>query len=124
MEGHKIDFSNTKLLAKLDNERHRIIREAIEIERRPASMNSRDDAQRLPTAWKPLLDDRKIITRTTRAIPDEIEHNGTKNKTTTSSNTHETKKTTGRRTSIVKTERRVTRSMTASKRKDVDESHD
>lgn len=52
---HTIDFSNTKLLANIEYTKTRIIREAIEIEKHPNNLNSRDDTQRLPTAWKPAL---------------------------------------------------------------------
>lgn len=52
---HNIDFQNTKVLANIEHLKSRIIREAIEIEKRPDNMNSRDDTQRLPAAWKPAL---------------------------------------------------------------------
>jgi uncharacterized protein (UPF0335 family) len=53
-EGHVIDFPNTRTLSRLNNESCRIYREAIEIEKR-LTMNARDDALRLPNAWKPVL---------------------------------------------------------------------
>lgn len=54
-EGHRIDFDNTKTLATVPHMLPRIIREAIEIQKRPHSMNKRDDALRLPSTWKPIL---------------------------------------------------------------------
>ena len=54
-EGHWIDFGKAKTLVRLNHERPRIFREAIEIEKRPHCINTRDDAIRLPKAWKPVL---------------------------------------------------------------------
>lgn len=51
---HEIAFNNTKILANEEHSRRRIIREAIEIERR-INMNARDDSQRLPNSWKTTL---------------------------------------------------------------------
>ncbi|KAJ9574561.1 hypothetical protein L9F63_008272 [Diploptera punctata] len=50
--GHKIDLTGSRTLAKIDHEKSRIYREAIEIEKRPHIMNTRDDAQRLPSHGK------------------------------------------------------------------------
>jgi hypothetical protein len=66
-EGHTIDFEKSRVLASLYNEKHRVYREAIEIEARP-TMNARDDALRLPLAWKPLIPN-KNNTRTTGGHP-------------------------------------------------------
>ena len=51
--GHTIEFEKTKILANIEQKTKRIIREAIEIEKRPRNLNTRDDTQRLPAAWKP-----------------------------------------------------------------------
>jgi hypothetical protein len=67
-EGHWIDFDHAKTLVRLDHERPRIYREAIEIHKRPHSLNTRDDALRLPAAWKPALTDRQV----TPSAPPEI----------------------------------------------------
>uniref|UniRef100_A0A8C5SR31 Aminoadipate-semialdehyde synthase n=1 Tax=Laticauda laticaudata TaxID=8630 RepID=A0A8C5SR31_LATLA len=48
---------------------HRIIREAIEIEKRPESMNRRDDSTRPSIIWKPALSNRKISTPQARQTP-------------------------------------------------------
>lgn len=53
--GHKIGFEHTKTIATERNLKSRIIREALEIERRPDCLNKRDDGRRLPNTWKPLL---------------------------------------------------------------------
>ncbi|KAK5644103.1 hypothetical protein RI129_007948 [Pyrocoelia pectoralis] len=50
--GHKIDTSNIKLLAAINTLNERIIREAIEIEKRPLSLNKRDDTSRISPIWK------------------------------------------------------------------------
>ncbi|GJQ87236.1 hypothetical protein Trydic_g8465 [Trypoxylus dichotomus] len=55
LTGHSIDFGNTKILAKSENLTTRIAREAIEIRKRPKSLNKRDDRQRFSHTWKPLL---------------------------------------------------------------------
>jgi hypothetical protein len=60
-EGHWINFDKAKTLVRLDHERSRIYREAIEIEKRPHCLNTRDDALRLPATWKPLLTERHVI---------------------------------------------------------------
>jgi hypothetical protein len=39
----------------------RIYREAVEIEKRGHSMNTRDDSRRLPTAWRPILRDCRVL---------------------------------------------------------------
>jgi hypothetical protein len=59
-EGHKIDFENAKTLARVDHLVPRVYREAIEIEKREHSLNTRDDARRLPATWKPVLTDRRV----------------------------------------------------------------
>ncbi|XP_074028540.1 uncharacterized protein [Leptinotarsa decemlineata] len=48
--GHNIDFANTKTIASAKTLQTRIIREAIEIEKRTFCLNKRDDGQRLLTA--------------------------------------------------------------------------
>ena len=58
--GHNIDFENTKTLHRCENYSKRIIREAIEIEKRPNNLNSRDDSQRLPHTWKHMLENCRI----------------------------------------------------------------
>ena len=52
---HKIDFQNTKIIAKSENLATRTIREAIEIEKSSNNLNKRDDAQRLPSAQRTVL---------------------------------------------------------------------
>ena len=59
-EGHWINFDAAKTLVRLDQERPRIYREAVEIEKRPHCMNTRDDARRLPDAWKPALESCRV----------------------------------------------------------------
>jgi hypothetical protein len=54
-EGHRINFSGTRSVASIQHETPRVYREAIEIERRPHSMNTRDDAKRLPQTWKNII---------------------------------------------------------------------
>ncbi|CAH0547176.1 unnamed protein product [Brassicogethes aeneus] len=46
----------------------RTIREAIEIEKRPRNLNTRDDTQRLPTACKPALTTTKPPRRLTKSM--------------------------------------------------------
>jgi hypothetical protein len=58
--GHWMDFKNTKTIAKVNHEIPRIYREAIEIEIRDHSLNTRDDSKRLPTTWKPILSSFKV----------------------------------------------------------------
>ena len=53
--GHNINFGSMKALAQVDFLQQRFIREAIEIERRPHTLNKRDDGLRLPSAWTPLI---------------------------------------------------------------------
>ncbi|CAH0546844.1 unnamed protein product [Brassicogethes aeneus] len=50
----------------------RTIREAIEIKKRPRNFNTRDDKQRLPTAWKPALTTTKTPRRLTRSMEPNI----------------------------------------------------
>lgn len=69
--GHTIDFDNTKSLARVEYLQDRITREAIEIEKRPHSLNKRDDGQRLPNTWKPVINNRRI-TVTSMAPPASI----------------------------------------------------
>ncbi|KAJ9601807.1 hypothetical protein L9F63_000035 [Diploptera punctata] len=66
--GHKIDLTGSRTLANIDNETSRIYREAIEIEKRPHSMNTRDDAQRLPSTWKTALAAHHVSPRTAKKI--------------------------------------------------------
>lgn len=54
--GHRIDFDNARTIASIQPFKPRIIREAIEIDVRPNSMNRRDDSQRLPHTWKHALE--------------------------------------------------------------------
>uniref|UniRef100_A0A670YNC3 Myosin ID n=1 Tax=Pseudonaja textilis TaxID=8673 RepID=A0A670YNC3_PSETE len=51
--------SGTKTLATIENPSYRIIRKAIEVEKRPESMNRRDDSTRLSIIWKPALSKKK-----------------------------------------------------------------
>lgn len=95
--GHAIDFENTKTLAKHTNLTARIIREAIEIDKRPHSLNKRDDTRRLPQTWKPLLVSRRIT-------PSQQRGNTSKRKSTS--------KRTDRRENAQQTEGPVTRSRT------------
>uniref|UniRef100_A0A6P7FMX2 Uncharacterized protein LOC114329459 n=1 Tax=Diabrotica virgifera virgifera TaxID=50390 RepID=A0A6P7FMX2_DIAVI len=53
--GHKIDFDHSRTIAPIRFYKQRIIREAIEIEKRPNCLNKRDDGIRLPSTWRPLL---------------------------------------------------------------------
>ncbi|GLV37544.1 hypothetical protein CBL_20356 [Carabus blaptoides fortunei] len=53
--GHNIDFDNTRTIASIQQFTSRIIREAIDIEKRAETLNTRDDAQRLPAIWRPVL---------------------------------------------------------------------
>lgn len=57
---HTIDFKKTNSLAQIDKLESRIIREAIEIEKRDHAMNVRDDSKRLPMVWHTVISDRKI----------------------------------------------------------------
>ena len=52
---HKIDFDNTKQIANVDHYKTRLIREAIEIEK-DGFLNKRDDALKLPAAWKSIFE--------------------------------------------------------------------
>ena len=53
---HQVDLQEAKVIAPVSNHRQRIIREAIEIEKRPHNFNKRDDSLRLPSAWKPIVE--------------------------------------------------------------------
>ncbi|KAJ9600343.1 hypothetical protein L9F63_009356, partial [Diploptera punctata] len=66
--GHKIDLTGSRTLAKIDHEKSRIYREAIEIEKRQHTMNTRDDVQRLPSTWKTALAAHHVIPRTAKKI--------------------------------------------------------
>ena len=55
LTSHTIDFENTRMITAIEKKTTRIIREAIEIEKRTNCMNTRDDAQRLPRIWKPVV---------------------------------------------------------------------
>lgn len=57
---HTIDFKNTNSIAQTNKLESRIIREAIEIEKRDHAMNIRDDGKRLPIVWHTIVSDRKI----------------------------------------------------------------
>jgi hypothetical protein len=57
---HKIDFKNTKTLASINFLKPRLVREAIEIEKRPVNLNTRDDGTCLPVAWKPIIYSKRI----------------------------------------------------------------
>ncbi|CAH0552830.1 unnamed protein product [Brassicogethes aeneus] len=50
----------------------RTIREAIEKEKRPRNLNTRDDTQRLLTAWKPALTNTKTPRRLARSTEPNI----------------------------------------------------
>ncbi|GJQ64925.1 hypothetical protein Trydic_g7094 [Trypoxylus dichotomus] len=60
MLGHSIDFKNTKAMAKCNNLEARITRDAIEINKRPLSMNKGDDTQRPSTTRKPISFEQRI----------------------------------------------------------------
>ncbi|XP_023311228.1 uncharacterized protein LOC111691923 [Anoplophora glabripennis] len=66
--GHKINFEETRIIANIEHKTKRIIREAIEIEKHTKNLNTRDDTQRLPIAWKPILAN-KIIRARRNASP-------------------------------------------------------
>ncbi|GLV40846.1 hypothetical protein CBL_10021 [Carabus blaptoides fortunei] len=66
--GHNIDFDNTRTIASIQQFTSRIIREAIEIEKRAETLNTRDDAQRLPATWRPVLKQYNT-TKTPRITP-------------------------------------------------------
>lgn len=72
--GHKIDFDNTKTLARSKCLKTRIVREAMEIEIRPFSMNKRDDSLRLANAWKPILNKMEPHFRTSRQSENAVEN--------------------------------------------------
>jgi hypothetical protein len=72
--GHEINFSDTKVVAKIQHYTQRIIREAIEIEKRPLSLNKRDDALRLPRIWRPTLFDRRVQQRFANTTINETIH--------------------------------------------------
>lgn len=67
---HDIDFSNTKLIA-------------IEIERRPNNLNTRDATQRLPPIWRPGL---STITKKTATTASNRRHPSGKSALQTTSN--------------------------------------
>ncbi|KAK4873011.1 hypothetical protein RN001_015040 [Aquatica leii] len=69
---HEINFDETKVIANVEHKTKRIIREAIEIEKLPNSLNTRDDTQRLPTAWKPALTTTKTRRPTTLPITKDV----------------------------------------------------
>lgn len=53
--GNDIDFGATKLLANIEHLTNWVITEAIETEKRPQTMNVRDDSTRLPAVWRVTL---------------------------------------------------------------------
>ena len=53
--GHSIDFEGTKTIAVIQHQRQRIIRETLEIAKRPNCLNKRDDGIRLSDIWKVAL---------------------------------------------------------------------
>jgi hypothetical protein len=52
---HLINFSGMRCLSSVNRFSERFVREAIEIEKRPFTMNKRDDGQRLSTSWIPVV---------------------------------------------------------------------
>lgn len=54
LTGHKMDFDNARVLARVPHYFPRIIREAIEIEKQPNNIN-REDGFRLSKAWTPVV---------------------------------------------------------------------
>ena len=97
-EGHAIDFEHAKTVARIDHDRARIFREAIEIEKRPLSMNTRGDALRLPAAWKPVLTVHQV-TRYVTAKPDY----GTSSSTSTPGTSMKTRLQTATRKTPIQT---------------------
>ncbi|KAK4887865.1 hypothetical protein RN001_004136 [Aquatica leii] len=69
---HEINFDETKVIANVEHKTKRIIREAVEIEKLPNSLNTRDDTQRLPTVWKPALTTTKTRKPTTLPITKDV----------------------------------------------------
>jgi hypothetical protein len=59
-EGHSIDFDGMRPLAMVSHLCSRIVREAVEIEKRPLNLNKRDDGKRLAQSWKPVLIERLV----------------------------------------------------------------
>ena len=59
--GHSIDFEGTKTIAVIQHQGQRIIREALEIAKRPNCLNKRDDGIRLPlfNRWRDI--DRRCV---------------------------------------------------------------
>ena len=64
-KGHVIDFVNARTIAVEERFLPRIMREAIEIERNPDTLNNRDDGKRLPPQWKLALKKYKRTPRST-----------------------------------------------------------
>ena len=57
---HQINFAGSSHIASERSKFCREIREAVEIEKRPHNMNTRDDSKRLPSAWVPILSSMKV----------------------------------------------------------------
>lgn len=66
---HTIDFKNSKVLAREDYKPMRVIREAIEIEKREHALNVRDDGKRLNNTWKTALYNRRITPEHQNTFP-------------------------------------------------------
>jgi hypothetical protein len=69
--GHSIDFEATKVLATGHKYDTRIIREAVEIEKRPQNLNIQNEGTRLPNTWKPLLEPYKNTRKYEKQPPKE-----------------------------------------------------
>lgn len=72
--GHKIDLNSCKQIANIDHYKTRIIREAIEIEKQ-GSLNKKDDALNLPSAWKSVINNYKHLTTHHRHLPLSVNNN-------------------------------------------------
>jgi hypothetical protein len=70
--GHKIDFNRCRTVATEQGLANRLMREAIEIEKRPTCLNKKDDSLKLPSAWRPII---RRVNDTTRVL-DNINNSG------------------------------------------------
>lgn len=59
--GHKVEFENTKLLARIKDYRTREHREATEISKHVHNMNRKEETRSINKVWLPVLNNRTIV---------------------------------------------------------------
>lgn len=71
--GHKKDFENAITASRDTTLRAYIIRQTIEIEKRPDCFNKRDDSQRPPLTWKMVRGSLVFVDRRANQRPSQLQ---------------------------------------------------